>query len=85
MNRSPRGLLRNDAIAMPRHHVGDTNAAVNTRGGLSSGHFGAAPGQINRAAVLPMIRKGTLLFVIAKQQLQKCPVQNRLLPVRRDR
>jgi hypothetical protein len=27
-------LLRNDAIAMPRHHVGDTNAAVNTRGGL---------------------------------------------------
>jgi hypothetical protein len=36
-------------------------------------------------AALPMIRKGTLVFVIAKQQLQKCPVQNRLLPVRRDR
>jgi hypothetical protein len=32
-----------------------------------------------------MIRKGTLLFVIAKQHRQKCPVQNRLLPVRRDR
>jgi hypothetical protein len=25
-------LLRNDAIAMPRHHIGDTKAAVSTRG-----------------------------------------------------